>query len=111
VSDPLVIGVTLAIIVETAIAVWCAWQNRQRYLHRPGESRVWDTLVVADLRVAIAGVIILLITIYGLLRSVFEWPPLPPPWPLLGLAAALALLMYGPIAHWWMFQRIERERP
>jgi hypothetical protein len=109
-TDPLVLLVVVGIIAETVVAIWCAWQNRQRYLHRPGESRVWDTLVVADLRTVIAGALVLLVTIYGLLRAVFEWPPLPPPWPALVLAAAIGLLMYGPIAHWWMFQRIERER-
>ncbi len=108
-SDPLLLIITLAIIVEAVIAALCAAANRRAYFARGEfESIVWERLVAADFRAVIAGGLVLIITVYALIRIVWEWPPLPPPWAGLALAAALALLLYGPIANYWLRRRIEK---
>lgn len=107
-DDPVVFAIVLLLTGEAIVSIGAAVAMRMRYGRRLIDSIIWDRLVASELRTVVASLLILALTLYGLLRIPFMWPPVPQPWGVLALGVALALLMWGPISDWWMLREIER---
>ena len=107
-DDPLILALTVLLTAEAALAIWSALRMRRRYGRRLVESVMWDRLIASQFRAVVAGLLMLVVTLYGLVGFALGWAPLPRPWSALLVSGALALLLWGPISDWWMLKRIDR---
>jgi hypothetical protein len=108
----LLVVVMIGLTIEVVVSLWCAWWMRQRYGASSVQSILWKRLIELHIRTVVAGFLVLIIVLWTISAYVFEHAFLPRPWGALGLAAALALLFWGPIADWRTLRRLEKgEKP
>lgn len=109
VDDLITAAIIILLVGEMLWSLRCAWWMRHRYGRRLMRSAIWDRLVEGEIRTVAASVIMLLLVIHGAWFYLTETRFIQQPYGTVLLGAALALLLYGPIADKRLMERIERE--